>query len=142
MSGCIFCSIIRNEVKSVKVFENDKVLVIMDKQPITNGHMLVLPKRHAELLTELDDEYVGEMFKAAKRVAKALKGSKLRSGGVNYLLADGAEAGQEVYHAHLHVIPRYRNDGFYLHMPSKYENETRIEDLEKAAGKIRSKLQG
>jgi histidine triad (HIT) family protein len=140
MSSCIFCSIVRGEVDSVKVYESDKILVIMDKQPITNGHMLVIPKKHAELLTELDDDSAGEMFKAAKYVAKALKVSKLRAGGVNYLLADGAEAGQEVYHAHLHVIPRYRNDGFYLHMPAKYDKETTKEDLENAAGKIRAKM--
>jgi len=140
MSGCIFCSMVRGQAKATKVFEDEKILVVMDIKPITNGHMLVIPKKHAELLTELDDEYVGDMFKTAKKVAKALKKSKLRCGGVNYLLADGAEAGQDVYHAHLHVIPRYRSDGFYLHMPAKYDKETSDDDLENAAGKIRAKL--
>ena len=66
----------------------------------------------------------------------ALKKSKLRCKGMNYLLADGAEAGQEVFHVHLHLIPRYRGDGFYMHMPPKYENETSTEDLERVAAKI------
>lgn len=136
MSGCIFCAIIKGESAAVKVYEDEKTLVIMDRKPITNGHLLVIPKKHAEFLTELDDERVGEMFKVAKKMSLALKKSKLRCKGMNYLLADGAEAGQEVFHVHLHLIPRYRGDGFYMHMPPKYENETSTEDLERVAAKI------
>jgi histidine triad (HIT) family protein len=140
MSGCIFCAIVKGESPAVKVYEDDKTLVIMDRKPITNGHLLVIPKKHAEFLTELDDERVAEMFKVAKKMSLALKKSKLRCKGMNYLLADGAEAGQEVFHAHLHLIPRYRGDGFYMHMPAKYENETSTEDLERIAAKIEAAL--
>ena len=140
MSGCIFCAIVKGESPAVRVYEDDKTLVIMDRKPITNGHLLVIPKKHAEFLTELDDERVAEMFKVAKKMSLALKKSKLRCKGMNYLLADGAEAGQEVFHAHLHIIPRYRGDGFYMHMPAKYENETSTEDLERVAAKIEAAL--
>jgi len=140
MHGCIFCSIIRGQSPATRVYEDDKMLVVMDIKPITTGHMLIIPKRHAEFLTELEDDLAGEMFKVAKRIGIALKKSKLRVKGINYLLADGAEAGQEVFHTHLHVIPRYRGDGFYLHMPAKYEKETTSYDLENAATKIRAQM--
>ena len=79
-----------------------------------------------------------EAQQIAKKMAISLKKSKLRAKGVNYFLADGAEAGQDVFHVHLHIIPRYRGDGFYMHMPPKYENETSTEDLERIAAKIGS----
>ena len=137
MSECIFCSIARGKSQSTKIYENRNMLVFMDTKPITPGHLLIIPKKHAELLTELEDELVGELFRVAKKMATALKKSKLNCRGVNYILADGTEAGQEIFHVHLHVIPRYRSDGFWLHMPPKYENETSREDLEQVAAKIR-----
>jgi histidine triad (HIT) family protein len=140
MSGCIFCSIIRGKTAGARVYEDDDIVVIMDIKPITAGHMLVLPKVHKELFTEMDDDSIAAMFSVAKKVGNALKKSKLRCKGINYLIADGAEAGQDVFHVHLHVIPRYRSDGFWLHMPPRYENETSLEELEKNAGKIRAAL--
>jgi len=76
------------------------------------------------------------MFKLAKKAAVALKKSKLNCKAINYFLADGAEAGQEVFHVHLHIIPRYKGDGFYMHMPKEYEDETTTESLQKLAAKI------
>ncbi|MDD5340621.1 MAG: HIT family protein [Candidatus ainarchaeum sp.] len=140
MPECIFCSIIRGKKPATKVYEDDEVAVIMDIKPITAGHMLVIPKVHRELLTEMDDDSIKAVFSAAKKVGNALKKSKLRCRGINYLLADGAEAGQEVFHAHLHVIPRYRGDGFWLNMPSDYEKEMKPGELEKNAGKIRAAM--
>lgn len=137
MSDCVFCSIVRGKSPAAKVYEDDNILAFMDIKPITKGHVLIVTKRHAELLTELDDELVGQMFKIAKKIAISIKKSKLGCKGINYLLADGAEAGQEVFHAHLHVIPRYRSDGFWFHMPPKYENETSRDELERVAMKIR-----
>lgn len=134
--GCIFCAIINGEAPAVKVFEDEKILVIMDRKPITIGHVLIMPKRHSEYLTEMNDETLGQMFKMAKKVGIALKSSKLGCKGLNYFLADGAEAGQDVFHVHLHVIPRYRKDGFYMHMPRNYEDETSTKELEKTASKI------
>jgi len=134
--GCIFCAIVKKEAPAAKVYEDDKMLIIMDKKPITHGHMLVIPKRHSELLTEMNDDTIGEMFKLAKKAALALKKSKLNCKAINYFLADGAEAGQEVFHVHLHIIPRYKGDGFYMHMPKEYDDETSTESLQKIAAKI------
>ncbi|MBI5046651.1 HIT family protein [Candidatus Micrarchaeota archaeon] len=137
MSGCIFCKIVRGEVPSIKVYEDQNILAFMDIKPINPGHVLVVPKQHAELLTELEDRFVGEMLIKAKKIGLMLKKSKLNAKGVNYLLADGADAGQEVFHAHLHVIPRYRRDGFEFRMPANYDKETDLADLERIATKIR-----
>jgi diadenosine tetraphosphate (Ap4A) HIT family hydrolase len=134
--GCIFCDIIKGKAEAVKLYEDEKILIIMDKKPITNGHVLIMPKRHSEYLTETNDDVLGEMFRMAKKAGLALKKSKLGCTGLNYFLADGAEAGQDVFHVHLHVIPRYRKDGFYMHMPRNYEDETSQKELEKTASKI------
>jgi len=141
MTECIFCSIIRGQSKATKVYEDENVVAIMDIKPITRGHVLVIPKRHAELLTELDPHLAGEMMIAARLMGKALKNSKFDIKGVNYLMSDGAAAGQEVFHVHLHVIPRYRNDGFYLHMPDGYEDEKEADEIESIALKVRAGLE-
>jgi diadenosine tetraphosphate (Ap4A) HIT family hydrolase len=141
MAECVFCRIVRGSAPGTKVYENEEVLVFMDIKPITRGHMLVIPKKHAELLTEVDDMLLGEMFRAAKKMAIALKKSKLGCRGVNYIVADGAEAGQEVFHVHIHVVPRYRGDGFGFRMPPDYEDETGLKELEKAAAKITKVLE-
>ncbi|MGV8084882.1 MAG: HIT family protein [Candidatus Bilamarchaeum sp.] len=141
MSGCIFCSIIKGQTPAVKVFENESVFAIMDIKPINVGHVLVLPKKHSPMLIDLDDEVAGEIFKASKRIGRALRNSKLNCKGLNFILNDGEEAGQEVFHAHLHIVPRYRGDGFGFKMPPKYGEAAEKEDLERAAGKIKVELQ-
>ncbi|MEW6721870.1 MAG: HIT family protein [Candidatus Micrarchaeota archaeon] len=136
MAECVFCGIARGKLPSTKVYEDDSLMAFMDIKPITKGHMLIIPKEHAELLTELGDEQAGKMMVLAKKVGKALKASKLNCRGINYILADGAEAGQEIFHVHMHVVPRYRGDGFGLRMPHRDEEDTDVKKLERAAAKI------
>lgn len=113
----------------------------MDIKPINPGHVLVIPKKHAELLTELEDYLVSEMFIAAKKVGLYMKNSKLNCKGINYLVSDGADAGQEIFHVHMHVIPRYRGDGFSFRMPAKYnDGDATMKELEKTASKIRKNV--
>ena|SRR5208283_2292232 len=140
MSECVFCSMIRGKSIATKVYENEHLVAVMDIKPINSGHVLIVPKKHAELLTDLEDNIAGEIMMAAKKIAIAMKKSKLRVKAINYFMADGAEAGQEVFHAHMHIIPRYRSDGFYLHMPPNYDRETSRKELEDAATKIRAQL--
>jgi histidine triad (HIT) family protein len=137
MPECIFCRIVRGSIPSTKIFEDDDMLAFMDFKPITKGHVLVIPKKHAELLTELEDELAGKMIILGKRIGKALKKSKLNCHAINYILSDGAEAGQEIFHVHMHIIPRYRGDGFGLRMPERYEEESDERKLERIAAKIR-----
>ncbi|VVC03377.1 HIT domain protein [Candidatus Bilamarchaeum dharawalense] len=137
MPECIFCMIIRGKRPCTKVYENDDMMAFMDNKPITNGHVLLIPKKHTELLTEMDDRLAGEMLIVAKKVGLAIKKSKLNCRGINYILADGAEAGQDIFHVHMHIIPRYRGDGFGLRMPQREDEETSEERLERIAVKIR-----
>ena len=136
MESCIFCNIVRGKLPCTKIYEDEHMLAFMDIKPINPGHVLVIPKKHAELLTELDNEHVGQMLIIAKKIGLWLKKSKLNAKGINYILADGAEAGQEIYHAHMHVVPRYRGDGFGFRMPARYGEDTDIEELERNAAKI------
>lgn len=140
MPECIFCLIVRGKLPSVKLYEDEEILAFMDIKPITAGHVLVIPKKHVELLTELDDDLLGKMLAVVKKAGKALKRSKLNCRGINYIASDGAEAGQEIFHVHVHVIPRYRGDGFGLRMPERQDEDTDLKRLERTAAKIRKTM--
>lgn len=136
MDSCIFCDIVRGKIPSTRIYEDERILAFMDIKPISDGHVLVIPKRHAELLTELDDNLAAELAITAKKIGKWMRKSALNCKGINYIISDGADAGQEIYHVHMHVVPRYRGDGFSFSMPSGYERDTSRKKLERAAAKI------
>ena len=108
----------------------------MDIQPVVRGHMLVVPRAHAPYLADLDPEDGAAVFRAGQLAAAAVRASSLRCEGVNFFLADGEAAGQEIFHVHLHVIPRYEGDGFGLRLPPDYSVRPRAE-LDEAAEAIR-----
>lgn len=137
MSDCIFCRIIAGEIPSTKVYEDDLVLAIMDIQPINTGHVLVLPKKHFAHLHEMDEETGARLFRVAMRVERAIRETELICEGTNLLQNNGRPAMQEVFHVHLHVIPRYRGDGVKFKFP---QEQTPREELEKAASMIRESL--
>lgn len=116
---CIFCEIIAGRADASAVYEDDDVLAFLDLFPINPGHALAIPKRHAASLAELEGADGERVFAAAQRVAAALRKSGVRCEGVNLFLADGEVAGQEVFHVHIHIIPRYEGDGFGLRIPNK-----------------------
>lgn len=138
MNDCIFCKIIRGEIPCSKVYEDESVLAFMDIKPVNKGHVLVIPKEHAELITELDDDTVAQMIVIANKVNAAIRRSGIRTEGVNYFLADGEAAGQEVFHTHLHVFPRYHKDGFGLRFSDDYSQLPPREELDEDAEKIRN----
>ena len=112
--ACVFCGIIAGRVEASRVYEDDDVAAFLDVRPLTPGHLLVVPRDHAASLAELDEETGMRVFAAARRLAGALRNSAVPCEGVNFFLADGVAAGQEVFHVHLHVIPRTPGDGFRL----------------------------
>jgi histidine triad (HIT) family protein len=112
MADCEFCKIVSGEYKSSKIFEDDAILAFMDIQPVNEGHILIIPKKHVELIADLDDETSAKMFVIAGKINKALRRSDLKLEGINYFLADGEAGGQEVFHTHLHIYPRFNGDGF------------------------------
>jgi diadenosine tetraphosphate (Ap4A) HIT family hydrolase len=109
----------------------------MDLNPATTGHLLVVPKRHAADLAALDPEDGAQMFRVAQRLAAAVRASSLEPEGVNLYLADGEVAGQEVFHAHLHVLPRRTGDGFAVR--ADFASPPR-EELDRVAGLVREAL--
>lgn len=110
MDNCIFCKIANGEIPSNTIYEDDDFRVILDNGPATKGHALVLPKKHYADLFEIPEETVAGAVKVAKKVASNMK-EKLGCDGLNLVQNNGAVAGQTVMHFHLHVIPRYENDG-------------------------------
>lgn len=108
---CVFCGILAGRVPASIVRRDGPSCAFMDIRPVNPGHVLVIPTSHAAFLAELDPESGADLFRVGQRVAAALRRSDLHCEGVNLLLADGEAAGQEIFHVHLHVIPRYRGDG-------------------------------
>jgi len=140
MSACVFCDILEGKLPSSIVFRDDLCCAFMDIQPVNPGHVLVIPAYHAPSLAELDEESGAHMFRTAQHVAKALRNSGLKCEGVDFFWADGAAAGQEVFHVHLHVFPRYTSDGFGLRFGLEYGNRPTRTELDAIAGKIRRAL--
>lgn len=134
---CLFCRLARRQGEVSIVHEDERVVVFMDIQPVVRGHMLVVPRAHATDLAELDAEDGAALFRVAQRAAAALRSSILRCEGVNLFLADGEAAGQDVFHVHLHVLPRHADDGFALQLPDDYSVRPRAE-LDEAAAALRS----
>ncbi|MCR5734948.1 MAG: HIT family protein [Lachnospiraceae bacterium] len=107
---CIFCKLANGDIPTNMVFENDEFAVIMDAAPATKGHCLILPKDHFPNIYEIDEETAGKAFKLAKKMAASLT-EKLGCDGFNIVQNNGETAGQTVFHFHIHLIPRYKDDG-------------------------------
>lgn len=113
MDNCIFCKIINNEVESYTVYENEKVKAFLDIFPASLGHVLIVPKKHYENIYDIEDEYLVEVVRVAKKIANDYKNIF----GINNLQlihSAGKYGQQEVFHFHLHLIPRKDGDGLNL----------------------------
>lgn len=110
MTDCVFCKLRDGEIPSMKVFEDDQTLAFMDINPLNSGHCLVVTKTHAANLFEVPPEDLRAAIATAQRVALAIRDG-LKPDGLNMLQANGAAAFQSVPHFHLHLIPRWNNDG-------------------------------
>jgi len=110
MENCIFCKIANGEIPSKTLYEDEAFRVILDLGPATKGHALILPKEHADNLYELPDETAAKAMLLAKKMACLMK-EKLHCAGLNLMQNNERAAGQTVFHYHMHLIPRYLNDG-------------------------------
>jgi diadenosine tetraphosphate (Ap4A) HIT family hydrolase len=108
---CAFCQILANEAPASVVLESGLAIAFLDIRPANAGHTLIVPRRHAESFLQLTPAEVAEVALCGQRVAAALKQGAVPCDGITFSLADGAAAGQDVPHAHLHVIPRRVADG-------------------------------
>jgi histidine triad (HIT) family protein len=112
-SDCLFCKIIAGDLPSQRVDEDEKTVAFMDINPATRGHALVVPRRHARNLLEIEPDELAAVAVAAQRLAKRVT-DRLGAEGVNLLNSCGAVAWQTVFHFHVHVIPRYEDDPLRL----------------------------
>lgn len=140
MEGCVFCGIVEGREPASVVYADGTVMAFMDIAPIVPGHLLVIPRRHAEFLAEVPVEEAAVCFSAARRLTAALRESGLRVEGVNLMVMDGEAAFQDVPHFHIHVIPRYAGDGFSLAFPDSYGQPVERTLLDDHAARIRTAL--
>lgn len=135
--SCVFCRIIAGTEESSMIYEDDRVIAFLDILPINAGHTLIIPRRHGAYLKDMDPEDGAAMFRAGIRIGAAVRASGLKCEGINLLLNDGAEAGQRVFHSHLHVIPRIVGDSFRRDLDAPPIQRS---ILDAAAAKIRAAL--
>jgi len=125
-NNCLFCKIIQQEIPAKVIYENEFTLAFLDINPASNGHCLIIPKKHFENYSETEELYLTEVAKTKKHVANLLLNSSLKPKGLNYLSNQGSISGQQVFHYHEHVIPKYvSNEGYSFKV-----NPVKLEDLE------------
>lgn len=110
MSDCIFCKIVKGELPSSKVYEDEKTLAFLDISPVNIGHTLVIPKEHFKNILETPEDIIAHMMRVVKKVSHGLEA--LTIDGINITMNNKEAAGQIVFHSHIHVIPRHQGDGF------------------------------
>jgi histidine triad (HIT) family protein len=138
-ADCIFCQILARKIPGSFVFEDDVVAVFLDLYPVNPGHALVVPKGHTDDLLSCLPEVAGRLFEVAARFAPVLVRAT-GAEGFNVWTANGQAAGQEVFHLHLHVLPRFGNDTFGLRFPKGYPRAAPREELDAMAAEIRSRV--
>jgi histidine triad (HIT) family protein len=137
MEECVFCQIIAGRAPGSVVYRDEACIAFMDITPINAGHLLIVPIEHATCLADLDPQTGGALFKVAQRLSAAVRKSGLKAEGINLLLADGEAAGQEVFHVHLHIVPRFPGDGFGHRFPATYGQRPTREQLDLDASRIK-----
>ena len=138
MTECIFCKIVAKRIPASVVYEDEHALAFMDLGQVNPGHVLVATKAHVENLYGLDDALAAGVFRATAKIARAVRAA-FDPPGMNLFQANGKAGAQTVFHFHMHVLPRWENDGMSLVWPVK--NPPR-ESLEANAEKLRQALAG
>ena len=133
---CIFCRIIRGEVPSFRVFEDERTIAFMDINPANPGHALVVPKVHTETIFTLEDPWLTATTLVAQRVARAVQ-KAFQPHGLNIVQANGPGAAQSVRHFHWHVLPRAEDDGLSMNWPLKPGDTAAVAE---AAERLRAAL--
>lgn len=135
---CPFCAIAAGSAPASVVYEDDTVLAFLDIQPINPGHVLVVPRIHVPSLAGLDEATAARLVEVALHVQAAVRVSGVRCEGINLFVSDGAAAGQDVFHVHVHVVPRFAGDGLRITRDSR-DPPSRTE-LDAVAASVRAGL--
>ncbi|HSR88442.1 MAG TPA: HIT family protein [Pontiella sp.] len=129
MNDCLFCKIAAGEIPATVVYQDAHVVVFMDIGPIIKGHALVISREHYDRVTETPDDVLAKLHQTAKKIARA-QVNGLGADGVNIMQNNGKAAGQEVAHIHVHVIPRFNDDGHHWNWNAgKYEDFGEMAEL-------------
>ena len=135
MDECIFCKLINGEIPANKIYEDDSVMAFLDIAPVNKGHTLIIPKQHHEDIFDIPEELLTHISSTAKKLTPAIiKGVKAE--GVNLTQNNKKAAGQVVFHYHLHIVPRFSDDGLELWPGNSYTDG----EAEELAEKIKEEL--
>ncbi|MHA1169799.1 MAG: HIT family protein [Candidatus Hodarchaeales archaeon] len=125
---CIFCKIVKGEIPCYKLYEDDETIAFLDINPATKGHSLVIPKSHADNMNKASGEIIVSVYKTVKKVSDMIF-EKLNPDGYNVLQNNGIVAGQMINHLHVHIVPRYLDDGIKLPLPMEKATEDSLKKL-------------
>lgn len=132
MSDCIFCKIVKGEIPADKIYEDETSLAFLDITPINPGHILLIPKEHYKNIYDMPDEVLSKMAPIIKKLSSKLK-KAVNADGINIGMNNDSPAGQVVFHAHFHIMPRFLNDGYKLWHGKEYK----ANEAQQLAKKIR-----
>lgn len=122
MDECIFCKIVAGDIPAAKIFEDDKILVFLDINPVNKGHLLIVPKDHHQMMVDTPDELVAYIFVKAKELMKVIQ----KAVSADFVIV--SVVGIDVPHFHVHLVPRYKDDGLDNWWPTKKYEEGEIEE--------------
>lgn len=144
--SCLFCDIVAGRRDASRVWEDESCVAFMDLYPVRPGHVLIVPRHHAVLLTELDATDRARLFALGADIRAATAAIGLGTDGANLMLNDGVAANQHIRHVHLHVLPRERGDGFAVwgrfatRMLNVFGQSARRRELDELAGRLRAAM--
>ncbi len=130
MENCIFCKIVKGEIPCDKVYENENFFAFLDIQPVSDGHSLIVPKKHIVWMQDADDQIISDIFKLSKKLMLAIK----KGVGSDYVQV--SIVGKDVPHFHIHLIPRYFNDNLVQFPTKKYKGGEAKEVIKKITSSI------
>ncbi|QUI21276.1 HIT family protein [Vallitalea pronyensis] len=126
--NCLFCNVANGNMASSTIFENSEFRVVLDPFPASKGHTLIIPKEHIENIYELDTESASRLFALATHIAKVLK-NIYQCDGLNIIQNNGEAAGQTVFHFHLHLVPRYKDDHVTIKWDTLKMDKTELDEM-------------
>ena len=139
MGDCVFCEIVKGKSPASIFYKDDVVVGFMDIDPMTTGHVEIIPKVHFPFIGDMDEETGRHLWTIAHRTAVAIRKSDVRCEGINLFLADGEAAFQEIFHVHLHVFPRYEGD--YFRVSADWGKNPPRDELDRVAQQIKEAYQ-
>jgi histidine triad (HIT) family protein len=130
MENCIFCKIIKKEIPCTQIYEDENFLAFLDIQPVSDGHLLLIPKKHIVWMQDADDEIIGDIFQLSKKLMLAIKK------GMECDYVQLSIVGKDVPHFHIHLIPRYFNDNLPMFQTKTYKDKESTETAQKIIGEL------